>query len=152
MKIQTKDFGPLDIDEEELIDFPEGVYSFEETKRFVLLEQDDCPALWLQAADGPDPRFIVFRPQEVIEDYAPILPEGALGALCAAHPSELSFYLIAVVPEDLSRMTVNLKSPVVINERKKIGGQFILENREYGVRHRVYGGQAAGGKGGDASC
>jgi len=56
----------------------------------------------------------------------------------------LNFFVVTVVPENIKDMTVNLKSPVVINFDKKIGAQVILENKEYTVRTRVFPDEGTG--------
>ncbi len=146
MEIKTRDFGLIDIEEKELIDFPHGVFSFEEHKKFVFIENQGYTALWLQSAQGENPCFIVFDPLEFIKDYAPKLPKGSLAELKAKSPEELCFFVIAVIPQNIREMTVNLKSPIVVNPSKNRGMQIILENEEYGVRCRVFPEDAEGGQ------
>jgi flagellar assembly factor FliW len=138
MLIQTKDFGMFEIDENEILHFPQGLYSFEEFKNFVLIEKDDCPALWLQSVDDINPRFIVFNPKDILKNYRPKVLQSSLKVLEAKTAEELSFFVIAVIPSDIKKMTVNLKSPVAINFKKHLAMQVMLENEEYGVRYPVY--------------
>ena len=37
IKVETRDFGPIDVDEKDVYDFPNGLYAFEDEKKFALL-------------------------------------------------------------------------------------------------------------------
>lgn len=39
MKIETTRFGTLEVDPEQIIDFPEGILGFEDYHQFVIAEQ-----------------------------------------------------------------------------------------------------------------
>ncbi|HHX73262.1 MAG TPA: flagellar assembly protein FliW [Clostridiales bacterium] len=145
MQIETKDFGTITIRPDDIILFPEGVYAFEDCRRFVVLDTKSKAGLMqLQSAEGKDPRFILLDPFAFVEDYNPILPQGALERLRASAIDELSFFVIAVIPQNVHTSTVNLKSPVVINFAEKLGAQVILENREYPVRFPLFSEEGAG--------
>lgn len=144
MKIQTKDFGIAEINPDEVIQFPKGLFAFEEFTRFALIRQEESPALWLQSIEGADPRFVLFNPEEIIDGYNPDLPEGVFREMKACHDEALNLFVIAVIPEHITDMTINLKSPIVINFEKKLGMQIILENEDYPVRQRLFKGGERG--------
>jgi len=75
----------------------------------------------------------------ILEDYAPDFPQEAFKKLRASSLEELSLFVIAVIPQDFRASTVNLKSPVVINFKERLGMQVILGNRDYSVRFRLFG-------------
>jgi flagellar assembly factor FliW len=139
MLIETRDFGPIEIQEDDIVHFPSGIYGFEDSKRFALLDTGSSAGIMhLQCVDAPTPRFIVLDPFAIVEDYAPEVPEEALIKLRANSVEELSLLAIAVIPEDLNASTVNLKSPVAINFKEHLGMQVILGNRDYPVRFRLF--------------
>ena len=139
MLIETRDFGPIEIQEDDIVHFPSGIYGFEDSKRFELLDTGSSAGIMhLQCVDAPTPRFIVLDPFAIVEDYAPEVPEEALIKLRANSVEELSLLAIAVIPEDLNASTVNLKSPVAINFKEHLGMQVILGNRDYPVRFRLF--------------
>jgi flagellar assembly factor FliW len=139
MLIKTKDFEYIEISEEDIITFPNGVYAFEDTKKFVLLKNPDNQwMMYLQSAEAENPRFILLDPYVFFDDYNPSLPDEVFDLLGTSDRNDLTFFTIAVIPDDIKDMTVNLKSPVVINFRKKIGAQIILENKDYTVRTRLF--------------
>lgn len=126
MIIKTRDFGEEEISEEVIIDFPNGVYAFEENKRFVLLSPcgEDKYPMWLQSVDNPNLCFIVFAPREFVPDYSVELDKETK-ELLKADGAELDLLCMAVVPDEYINTTLNLKSPIVINSEAKKGVQVI---------------------------
>ncbi|MCI5945352.1 MAG: flagellar assembly protein FliW [Oscillospiraceae bacterium] len=126
MIIKTRDFGEEEISEEVIIDFPNGVYAFEENKRFVLLSPcgEDKYPMWLQSVDNPNLCFIVFDPREFVPDYSVELDKETK-ELLKADGAELDLLCMAVVPDEYINTTLNLKSPIVINSTAKKGVQVI---------------------------
>lgn len=126
MIIKTRDFGEEEISEEVIIDFPNGVYAFEENKRFVLLSPcgEDKYPMWLQSVDNPNLCFIVFDPREFVPDYSVELDKETK-KLLKADGAELDLLCMAVVPDEYINTTLNLKSPIVINSEAKKGVQVI---------------------------
>ncbi len=126
MIIKTRDFGEEEISEEVIIDFPNGVYAFEENKRFVLLSPcgEDKYPMWLQSVDNPNLCFIVFDPREFVPDYSVELDKETK-ELLKADGAELDLLCMAVVPDEYINTTLNLKSPIVINSKAKKGVQVI---------------------------
>ncbi|HHW24133.1 MAG TPA: flagellar assembly protein FliW [Bacillota bacterium] len=140
MIIETMDFGFVEIREEDIINFPLGVYAFREHKKFVVLQNPDSAwMLHLQSIDGPKPRFILLDPYMFVSDYSPILPSEADEIFGTRDPSKLSIFVIAFIPGNIRDMTVNFKSPIIIDFDRKIGAQLILENPGYEVRTRLFG-------------
>lgn len=126
MIIKTRDFGEEEISEEVIIDFPNGVYAFEENHRFVLLSPcgENKYPMWLQSADDQNLCFIVFDPREFVPDYSVEL-DAETKKLLGENSSELDFLCMAVVPNEYINTTLNLKSPIVINSAEKKGVQVI---------------------------
>lgn len=139
MRIKTKDFGELEINESDVIAFPEGVYAFENCRKFVLLNTgNEAGFLQLQSAQEEDPRFILLDPYRIIEDYSPDIPKEALRKLKAASLDELCVFVIAVIPREAEKASVNLRSPILINFKERLGMQAIAENSDYPVRFGLF--------------
>ena len=51
MKIQTKIMGQIDIDDRQILDFPEGIIGFETFKSYALLDAPQKPYFYLQSLD-----------------------------------------------------------------------------------------------------
>ncbi|MCL4423936.1 MAG: flagellar assembly protein FliW, partial [Firmicutes bacterium] len=71
MRIETTRFGPLKVNREDIIYFPEGLLGFPENTRFVFIDLEDRPSFrWLQAIDNPELAFVVLKPEKFLWSYA----------------------------------------------------------------------------------
>lgn len=133
MKIETRDFGTLDISDDQIIEFPNGIYAFEESKRFTIIEIEKGQyPVWLQCVDSIKPCFILFDPWLICKDYEITLNSSEKTMLEVNEKTNLQVLCIARVPEDFKETTVNLKSPIVINmDTKKAMQVILLENYPY---------------------
>jgi len=137
MKIKTTRFGEVEIADEKVLHFPEGIIGFHSLKRFVLLGKQSRLVMWLQAVDNPRIAFIVINPFLFEPDYNPRLTQEDLDFLKVQDSNDLHIFAIVVVPEDPQKMTANLLGPVVINTKEKIGKQVILLDGGYSVKHTI---------------
>lgn len=140
MKLNTKNFGELDIDEKKIIAFPEGLPGFEEEKEFVIInnEDEENPFCWLQSVKNPDLAFVIVDPFFVFSDYSVDLSETVQEKLKIKDEKDVAVYSIVVVPEDLKKMTANLLGPIVINVRERLGKQVILDDPRYTTKHYIF--------------
>jgi flagellar assembly factor FliW len=136
MLVNTAVFGEVEIPNEQIFTMPQGLYGFDDCKRFALVtkEEDDVTLMWFQSLDDVVPCFVVFNPYDIIDGYRPIMEAADLRALKPKKDDRLEYLVIAVVPEDISKITVNLKSPLVLNRRTGIARQVILANQEYPIK------------------
>lgn len=139
MLVRTERFGDLEVAEEEIVYFPEGILGFEHLKRYVEVAPrgQDSDVRFLQAVDDPAVGFIVVNPLVFRPDYQPRLQEEDLRLLECDDPSRLRVLSILTVPEDPRQMTANLMAPVVINTEKGLGRQVVQTESEYRIRHNV---------------
>lgn len=146
-EINTKDFGLVTVDESGLYDFPEGIFGFEGDTRFALFHKvlDEIPFLYLQSAQNIDPCFLVFEPEDFYSGYSPLLSKEDLIACGAKSREDLVFLVIANITDSVELMSLNIKSPVVLNPDTKTGRQVILQNRDYPVRYRPFSHSGKGG-------
>ncbi len=125
--------------EKAYIEFDDGVFGFEDSKRFVPIMMDrDCDAiLLLQSVDDENLSFIIMDPFMLKEDYHPVLAKEDYERLGTDNEDDLSYYVFCVVKKPPEESTVNLKCPIVVNCVTKNARQVILESQEYGFRHRL---------------
>jgi flagellar assembly factor FliW len=140
MKLNTKNFGELDIDEKKIISFPEGLPGFEEEKEFIIInnEDEENPFCWLQSVKNPDLAFVIVDPFFVFSDYSVDLSKTVQEKLKIKDEKDVAVYSIVVVPEDLKKMTANLLGPIVINVRERLGKQVILDDPRYTTKHYIF--------------
>ncbi|MCF6096387.1 flagellar assembly protein FliW [Thermovorax subterraneus] len=138
MKIKTKFFGEIEVVEEKIINFPDGIIGFEDLKRFVLIDHPGCDAIkWLQSVDEEGFALPVVEPVGFFPDYAPVLCESDLRKLKLGSVEDAVVLTVLTVPQEVEKTTVNLKGPIVLNPLERLGAQLIAENSEYMIKHPV---------------
>ena len=132
MKIQTKYFGELNIDDSTTLRFSDGLFGFEQEKEFVLLsfsEEEDF-LLCLQSVTTPFLAFTVLNPFMVMPEYRPTLPQEELQRLGVDKSEDLCYYVLCRVENPVSKITVNMRCPVVLNDQTRQARQVILDEYE----------------------
>ena len=124
--------------EEDVIRFDEGILGFPDSRHYILVPHEaDSPFAWLQSVDEENLAFLMINPVAVKSDYVVQLPEKAADSLRLTDASEGVVFAIVVVPEDPSKMRMNLRAPVIINVRERLGRQVVLEDTSLDLRHPV---------------
>ena len=137
MIISTKRFGEIEIDENKIINFDEGLPGFPDDTQFILLENEE-PFWWLQSVVNGENAFILMNACSIMPDYDPLVDEVEIDSLGEYSPEDFLIYNIVTLPEDVKQMTVNLMAPVVINSIEKKGKQVIVNNDNYYVKHYLF--------------
>lgn len=140
MILNTKNFGPIEIDEQKIIHFPEGILGFETEKQFVIInnEDEENPFHWLQSINNPDLAFVIINPFFAYPNYDIVIPETAQEKLKIKDEKDIIVYSIVVVPDEMEKMTTNLLGPIVINMNEKLGKQVILDDDRYTTKHYIF--------------
>lgn len=142
MIINSRVFGEVEIANDKIITFESGMLGFEEYKQYTLMydvEKEKRTIMWLQCVDEPELAFPVIEPMKVYEGYNPVVEDEWLIPMGEVE-SEEDYFLLTVftVPADLTKMTVNLKAPIVINTKTMKACQLIVNNDDYPVKYNVY--------------
>lgn len=142
MLVKTRHFGEIDLDEAKILTFESGILGFEECKKYTILydnEEENQPVIsWFQSLDEPGLALPVIYPSLVKPDYNPIVEDEILSSLGELTEENLVILLTLNVPSDLTKMTTNLKAPIIINADTKKGCQVVAENDDYVIKYNVY--------------
>ncbi len=139
MKVKTRDFGEIEVDDRAVIRFEDGLPGFPEEKELFLIEDDEDNTIkWLQSVNNEETVFPVMDVYQVCPEYNPLAEKDELDDIGSINEECLEIVNILTVPEDFKRMSVNLRAPIVINHKTKKGKQIILNNDDYEVRHFLY--------------
>jgi flagellar assembly factor FliW len=137
----TKHFGEIEYNEDRVIIFPHGLPGFPDNHKFLLIDEDDVPNnlfLWLQCLEDADVAFTLIDIYQIMPDYNPLVEPEMIEELGDLTDIPLEIYNVAVIPEDIKQIRVNLKAPVVINPAAMRGMQVIVSNEEYSIRHYIF--------------
>lgn len=142
MIIQTKLFGEIEIDESKIITFEQGLIGLSHLNRFLLIydsvKEEKTSITWLQSIEEPTFALPVMNPMAIMSEYNPVVEDELLTSLGSLEPENLILMSALTVPSDFTKMTANLKAPIIIHAETKRGCQVIVENEEYNVRQPIY--------------
>ncbi|MEO0336919.1 MAG: flagellar assembly protein FliW [Pseudomonadota bacterium] len=139
MVVNTTRFGPIKISQEDILRFSEGLLGFNDLSQFVLLDDpNDEIFAWLQSCDEPSIAFPVLEPELFEEKFKLSLSKSDLQSLKADDPKMLRSFCIITIPEDPSRMTANLKAPVVVNIDERVARQCVLQDNKLEIREPIF--------------
>ncbi|ADQ41176.1 protein of unknown function DUF180 [Caldicellulosiruptor acetigenus I77R1B] len=136
--VQSRVFGELEVSEENIIFFEEGIPAFENLKKFVIIKEDESPFHWLQSIEDKDIAFVIINPFEIKPDYEFDLPDEVVSKLEIDSPQDVAVFCIVVIPEDVKQTRVNLKAPIIINVNKRKGMQYLLDDERYPLRYYLF--------------
>ncbi|NOX34969.1 MAG: flagellar assembly protein FliW [Deltaproteobacteria bacterium] len=139
MKLNTKQFGEIEIDEEKIINMPLGIPGFRDRKRYVLLQKKETmPFLLFQCMDDSDLSFVVLDPVKILPEYTIDKKDLEKIVPWDLGRDEISCFVIVTIPNgNPERMTANFMAPLVINNQKKEGLQLILQNSSYSHQYQL---------------
>jgi len=137
MKVDTKAFGMVEVDDRQKIKIPEGLYGFEDYVEYVLLDAEKQPFYWLQSVNDRDTAFILINPFLFRPDYEVNIPNDELENIGIKSPEKALIFAIVTIPPDGSAMTANLQGPIIINRDNMTGKQGILSDVRWNTRHDI---------------
>lgn len=142
MVAETKFFGTIDIEEEKIIEFPMGIIGFENLKKFALIYDSDreerSKISWLQSMEEPLMVLPVINPIDIIEEYSPIIEDELTKCIGDPADADILIFVTMSIPSDITKMTANLKAPIIINTVNRKAMQVIVENQDYMIKYNVY--------------
>ncbi len=142
MKINTRIFGEIEVADEKLITFENGIIGFPDLKHFTLLHDSekgtDAGIRFLQSVEEPQFAMPVMDPLAVKPDYDPKVNDELLASLGNLTPDNILVLVTVTIPSDLAKMSVNLQGPIVINVEEHKACQIIVEGNTYPVKFPIY--------------
>ncbi len=124
MRISTSRFGRIDVEAGDIIRFPSGLPGLEDCREWALLADSTNDALgWLQCATRGDVAVAVVSPRRFVPDYQVRIPRSELTPLSIADIRQAQ--VVVVVGKHGTTLTLNLKSPIVINLEARTGRQVV---------------------------
>jgi flagellar assembly factor FliW len=137
MKVRTKAYGEIEVEEKQLVRFPRGLFGFEELRDFIIMDATQQPFYWLQSVERVEVAFVLIDPAFFRPDYSPDVDPSELAEIGIASPEDILVFSIVTIPPSAQRMTANLQGPLILNRRTHEGRQAISLDPRWGVRHVI---------------
>jgi len=142
MHITSTRFGDLNVDPDTVLTFPRGIPGFENCTRFKLFHEEGTQIIhWLQSLEDPDVNFSVADPSNFNIYYKLQLSDEEVGLLKLENPEDAGVFLMLYKPSEdqpgsqldpilKADVRANVRKPLVVNTRTRLGLQKILERVE----------------------
>lgn len=139
MRIHSTRFGEIEVDEQDILRFPEGILGFPEENAFALLPyQENSPFAFLQSITEPNLTFFIVEPFAFFQEYSFELDDEIAKEIGLSVENPPRIVSIVTLTENVSDMTTNLVAPIVINRRDGIALQIVHNKTSYTTRHRLF--------------
>ena len=139
MKVSTTRFGELAVDDQDIIEFNEGLLGFEKLKKFFIVDPgDNTLIMWLQSIEDKSVAFPILEPSIFCPEYIVKLLPSELTSLKLETLGSARIYSILTIPSDITQMSANMKAPIVINAEEGIARQIVLQDNKLSVRLEMY--------------
>lgn len=137
MQFDTYLFGTVEVSPEKVITFPNGLVGFEKNRLFMLAHEEGKgePASYtLQSLEDPALAFGLVDPTRHGFTYELALTDAENALLQSPAPEDVAvMQLLFQKGEGGSDLTLNLRAPLVINTRARVGIQKVMETMSQNI-------------------
>ncbi len=139
MIIKTKFLGDVEIREEDIIVFPDGILGFEESRKFILLDIPENEIFKiLQDVEHEYVSFIITDPFKFKKDYEMEVPDNDLLKINIRKKEQIAMFNIVTLSDVFEKSTMNLLAPIIMNTEDRTGKQYVLNNVSYSTKHPLF--------------
>lgn len=139
MNIKTRDFGEVQVSQENFINFKEPILGFD-SKIYTIISFSDIgnDFVFLQSVDDSETCFVLVSPTILPYEYNPVIDNIVKKTLECNDDNDIMIWLIGVIcQDDIKKSTVNLKSPIFINTKNNSALQYVLDEN-YPLKSFIY--------------
>lgn len=127
MELFTTRFGPVCVEEEDVITFSNGLIGMEPCRRWALLADSQNASLgWLQSVDRDDLALAVVSPRRFVPDYRIRIARRDLDPLALVSPRGAQ--VLVILSQIGDTLALNLKAPLVMNIDTRQGRQIVAKD------------------------
>jgi len=138
MQIDSTRFGTLEVRDETVLTFPDGLIGLPGRRYALLAQSERTPFYWLHSVDHPDVAVPVTMPWLFFSDYEVRVPDEDAAILGLADPGSAEIFCVVRAAASLEDFTINLAGPVVVNSDRRLGRQIINAAGGYAVRQPLF--------------
>ena len=139
MDLVTKHHGVITYSDEDIVEFKKGLPGFKDLKKFILfpLESNEDFSI-LHSTEDAEVGLILVSPFTILLDYEFKIPDTFIEELQIEKPEDVLVLTTVTLNSNIENMTTNLKAPMIINIKEKLGEQLILDNDKYKIKQPLF--------------
>lgn len=127
--LSTSQFGDIQIGQDQVFIFPDGLLGFENLKKYVLISDEETePFKWLISLDEPSIGFPLISPYFIDYEY---------DINKKIDSNNQVIFAIVTLQNENKRITANLKAPLIIDLELMQGEQLLLPTEKYSTSFEI---------------
>ena len=138
MIIETLALGKLDVQNEQIYQFPKGIPGFDDENEFAMITLEEGPFSYLQSLKDTRISFLISDPFVFYPAYEFELPESDAEELGITESVIVRCIVTINEQTQIDLTTINLLAPIVLNPLNKQGKQVVLHNSPYRTKHLLW--------------
>ncbi len=129
MLVSTTRFGQIDVAQDQIILFPQGLIGFETCRHWVILPDSVNPDVaWLQSVSQGQVALPIMSPRKLASEYKVNVSRRQLTPI-SMHSSDRVFVL-TIISKTGKTLTTNLRSPIIINMTRRLACQVVTDDAQ----------------------
>lgn len=139
MILNTTYHGIREYEEKDIISFKNGIPGFENLKHFIIfpVEENEMFSI-MHSMEDKSIGLVVVSPFNVMKDYEIDISDEIIGFLSIKSGADVMLWNTVSLNSDISKITVNMRAPIVINIKSNLGEQIILNDERYLIKQPLY--------------
>lgn len=138
MIVNTASFGTLEIDPQDIYQFPHGIPGFEEYLHYIIVQPDPTlPFCYLQSVEESNLALLVCNPFLFFTNYDFQLSDTHQQELNITNEADVAVWSVVTIDKENDGATMNLLAPIIVNIQEKRGKQVILHDSSYLIKHKL---------------
>ena len=134
--IESTRFGSLDIADEAIIEFPNGLIGLGGSRYVLIAREESAPFLWLHSVDDPSLAIPVTNPWQFFASFEVEISDSEAQRIAISDPSQAEVLVTVRAGESIEDFRANLRAPILISGGR--GHQVINEAKDTSVRAPLF--------------
>lgn len=138
MQIESTRFGTIEIRDDAVLEFPDGLIGLPGTRYALIAEDQASPFYWLHSLDDAELALPVTNPWLFFSTFEARVSDDDAEKLALEGPEAATIFCVVRAAEAVEEFTANLLAPIVVHAAKRVGRQVINEASGYRVREPLF--------------
>jgi flagellar assembly factor FliW len=138
VQIESTRFGIVEVRDEAILTFPDGLPGLPGERWGLLAQHEDSPFNWLHSVERADLALPVTNPWLFFGDYDVSVPDEEARRLELTSSDDALILCVVKASEQLADFTINLAGPIIVNKSTLTGRQIINHVGGYAVRQPLF--------------
>jgi flagellar assembly factor FliW len=136
LTVQSTRFGDLEVSEESVIEFPQGLIGLGGNRYTLLARSDDAAFVWLHSLDDPALALPLTNPWRFFDSYEVEIADDEAARMGIVSNDDTAVYVTVRAAESLEDFSANLRAPILVSNG--LGHQVINQAPDAPVRAPLF--------------